>query len=588
MSTRFSAVIMTAIMFCGLRATAEESAFDPVAVLKALTPGRAATVTIPPGVYRLPHGNLALSNLKDVTINAKDVTFLASDTTHSAIRLTNCDHVTIDGLTIDYDPLPVTQGSIISINREAGTADFEVHAGYPELSKPFLIQRFHLFEKNEHRWKRGAPDFYIRKIERLEARKGRVYFQDDGLWQNHIEVGDRLAIGVGGAPALGFNNGCRNTYLKDVTIYSSPAAAIIIRFVESVGTFERLRIVPGPRPPGATQERLMSSWADAFNAAYARKGPVLDHCEFSYQGDDGVNLHGVILPVLEWQNGKTFLSMRLQGGEPWPQFLLPGDELRFLAEPDFRLLSTARIAKVEVADESLEKWRPLADKIWPTFNDSKKATFIRITLEKEITSVPAGSFCESFLTAAPDYIIRNSYFHDHRGRALRLMAGNGVVDRNRIERIKGVAISLGPEFGFWKEAGWVQNVSITNNKITDVGEGANLTWPDSYTIGAISIFARILPAGNKTVYYPGNENITISGNTIDGCPVDGINISAAQKVTVTDNTIRRINLQPGLSAGKDYGLIGGQPISTTQASAKISDNSIQEKPLSSASDQSGK
>lgn len=58
------------------------------------------------------------------------------------------------------------------------------------------------------------------------------------------------------------------------------------------------------------------------------------------------------------------------------------------------------------------------------------------------------------------------------------MASNGVIENNRFERIKHAAITVGAEYGYWREAGWVENIQIRNNRIRDVGCNMMLQ-PDS-------------------------------------------------------------------------------------------------------------
>jgi len=71
-------------------------------------------IVIPPGTYRLkPQDRIHLNfrNLEDVTIVARDVEIICTETTR-ALNIENCRNLHIIGLTIDYDPLPFTQGWI--------------------------------------------------------------------------------------------------------------------------------------------------------------------------------------------------------------------------------------------------------------------------------------------------------------------------------------------------------------------------------------------------------------------------------------------------------------------------------------------
>jgi hypothetical protein len=546
---------------------------DPVAYLQAL-PADVREVVIEPGVYRLPEKGLLLTEVSDLSIVADGVTFLATNPTGPALTFTHCADITVRGLTIDYDPLPFTQGTITAVDRAARTAEVEIDAGYPVLTELYLVNRMHLFEPDVHQLKPGAPDYYFKRFERISDTRGRIVFRENEPGLDFVEVGDRAAFNPRSESGVKIMEGCRGLRFEDVTIHTSPGLGVIVRFADEAGVFEGLKIVPGPPPAGATAERLLSTCADAFNAAYTRKGPVLDGCEFAYMGDDSLNLHGVVLPVLQWIDERTFLSMRHQANERFDRVIHPGDEVRFLGDRDYGLLATATIESFEIVDEPYSKWRPLALQFWPTFKHSKAATFFRVQLTEPVEGVPVGSISEYLITAASDFVVRDSYFHDHRGRGLRIMAGNGVIENNRFERIKDAGISMGPEFDFWREAGWVKDVTVRGNTFVRVGEGMPAIPEDLYTFGVITVFARATPEGHGTVYYPGNENLLIEGNRIEQSPRDGINISAARDVTVRDNHIEAVN-QGDLSAmGESFGLSSGQPITVNQASVLMEDNTI--------------
>ena len=51
----------------------------------------------------------------------------------SAIYLRNCSNVALKNFTIDYDPLPFTQGVITAVAPESKGFDFTIDEGYPDL-----------------------------------------------------------------------------------------------------------------------------------------------------------------------------------------------------------------------------------------------------------------------------------------------------------------------------------------------------------------------------------------------------------------------------------------------------------------------
>lgn len=89
------------------------------------------------------------------------------------------------------------------------------------------------------------------------------------------------------------------------------------------------------------------------------------------------------------------------------------------------------------------------------------------------------------------------------------MASRGVIEGNRFLRTKQAAITLGPEYAFWREAGWVQDVTVRNNAIENCGLSLDMTRASQCTLGAISIFAKKEDATGPQPFASDNRRITI-------------------------------------------------------------------------------
>jgi hypothetical protein len=563
------------IMIFNSGLAAAQPTWDLQAKVKEFAAGTETTLTFPPGRYALPKEGLVLRKLKGRSIIARGVTLVGTDLNATALQFQECVDVAVDGLTLDYDPLPFTQGRLTAVDRTNRTADFQVSAGYPELEAVYLEgKNVHLFEKDSPRWKEGVPDYYPRKIERLAADKGRLVFSENAAGLDQLAVGDRVVLNVRKKPGILVGSGCAGVRFINTTIHSAPGIGILIRFAEDAGTYEKVRVVPGPRPEGAGEDRLFSTSADAFNAAYARKGPVIKGCDFSFMGDDAVNLHGVMLPVVKWLNDRSFVSMRAHKSERFDLLIRPGDEVRFLKPPTYVIAATGRVEEASLWEKPDAGVLADIKKIWPTSKGEGEGVFYVIKLKERVAGVEPGDFCDIPATSAPGFEIRDSVFHDHRARGLRLMSNDGVVENCRFERLKGVAISIGPEYAFWREAGWCSDLVIRGNHITDVGLGANLGQADNYTTGAITIMGRRDPSKTDKSHFQGNARILVTGNVIEGCPVNGISVSAAKEVEITGNTIRKVNLVDSPKMAADYGLGEQKPISVPHGGAVLRDNVV--------------
>jgi parallel beta-helix repeat protein len=133
------------------------------------------------------------------------------------------------------------------------------------------------------------------------------------------------------------------------------------------------------------------------------------------------------------------------------------------------------------------------------------------------------------------------------------MASHGVIERNTFRRLKMNAVTVGAEYEFWREAGWVEDVKIRNNTIEDVGrDGAN-QGNEAYVLGAVGVFGRT-DRDSRFPVWPGNRSIVIEGNTIRDCPSAGIFVAAARDVQIRNNRLENCFYRPGESAGKNRGL----------------------------------
>lgn len=89
-------------------------------------------IVVPPGRYRVTprhQQHLVLRDLQDVRIIANGVEMICTETTR-ALTIENCQNLTVKGLTIDYDPLPYTQGRIVKLSENNTVHDIELFDGY--------------------------------------------------------------------------------------------------------------------------------------------------------------------------------------------------------------------------------------------------------------------------------------------------------------------------------------------------------------------------------------------------------------------------------------------------------------------------
>ncbi len=513
------------------------------------------------GVYRLSKG-LRFHQLKDFTFDGGGATLVMTDNV-IGVEVAQSRNVVLRNFKLDYDPLPFTQGKIIELDQKQNRFKIKIAEGYP---LPPRLERLnvHLFSPENREWKLNAVEFFNTKLQRAEA-DGEYWIKSGIKLDDYLKTGDLFAMDWRGNYGVKIN-GTENFRMNDVTIYTAPGLAIIGRFTTGEQIFERVVIGRGPLPPGATEPRLLSAAADGLNYAYCEKGPQVLDCDFSYQGDDSINLHSVTLPVVKIESPTQFLVLRSYPRESFPLVVKSGMRLRVLRNGDFDPVGEGVIQSMTVTRETME----IAEvkKLFHHFRPESdpRHTLYRITVKEPLT-IPEGAFIDIPAICGSDFVIRGNYFHDHRGRGTRIMASDGVIENNRFERIKQNAITVGAEYGFWREAGWAENVMIRNNKIKDVGTDTRMTSPDSYAPGAISLIVRPEP-GVKNVA-SGNRNISIIDNEIDGCSGAAIVLHAVDGATVRGNKISNACRGNIDRAGSNYGFKITKAIEVTPSAKNI-------------------
>lgn len=555
-----TAVFAAALTGTILNAQPPENAIAD-AIRKAAKNGQ-TQVKIAPGTYRQKK-TITLDGIKNLSVDAAGVTLQMTSPT-TAIRINGCSGLTIKGLTLDYDPLPFTQATVTAIAADRQSFSFRVHDGYPRLSTPFAVNRAHLFDGKTRLWKNGAADLYGKVV---------IDTPDTGTFklnrpEPQLTSGDMIVINLRLTHGFHIGGLSSNIRFEDVTILTSPGLGICGRFNLGDDYF-RVTIKRGPKPTGATEDRLFSTAADAFNYAYTRKGPTLDRCDFSFMGDDSVNLHTAAMPIIKY-NDATIITARPQGREEFPEIIKPGDDIRILAPDNFNIVGTAKIksfrdSSVKLEPNLLKSFYPVAE-----HRASTKFTVYEVAITDLQGTIPSGAFFDIPAIAASGYKIINSSFHDHRGRGLRLMSSDGLIENNSLARIKHAAISVGGEYAFWREAGWVNNITIRNNRLSDIGTGSDIVADNSYVPGALAVFAQLKDYRNVV---PANQNIIISGNTVEKCPVPGIFVYAADRIDITGNRLIDTCNNKTAKPGSKFGFKAVTPLSVNNSvNVKTADN----------------
>jgi hypothetical protein len=483
-------------------------------------------IVIPPGVYRVKPQNghhLYFKDLKNVEIIAKDVEMVCTETIR-AITFENCEKVVLRGMTVDYDPLPFTQGRITAMAPDKRWLDFEIFDGYPEN----LEARVEIFDQKTETLKRGVIDCAEKPFESLGQRRYRLLKPENYQYNpdaDKEEVGDILVTNSNYSPG-GQNahaivsSGCKNLVLEDIRLYASNCFSYLEYNCD--GT-QYIRCSINRRPletdlkPRAIR-RLRSSNADAFHSKHAVRGPQIIGCTAKWQGDDCVNICGEYYMIMgSHKNAVRILATRdinLKVGDPVELVSYTGERL-----PDAKVVAIAPDGTVSAEEsEFLLKQRMNEQNKQTMSNPETKA--LSITLDREV-NLPMGSVIGSMNHMGNGFLVQDCDFGMNRSRGILIKSSNGKIIGNRTTGNWGHGIQIAPEW-WWLESGSSNDVEIRDNIIKDCRDIA------------IIIEAR---AGNGQRAPAGAHNrITLTNNSITDSPLPNVVVTSTKGLTITGNT----------------------------------------------------
>lgn len=488
----------------------------------------ARRIVIPPGRYRVaPKGcvHLRLSKLRDVHLVMKGVELVCTQTT-LALQISDCARVRLSGLTIDYDPLPFTQGRIIALGPDKEWLEFELLKGYPQDK---LEQRIEIFDARTGELK-VATRYDWQPFEKIGERTYRVRRGPGHRYNPKADIeeaGDFLVTNnqwaPGGAiPHTIVSGGNTEVVLEDVTVYGSTCMSFLEYNCDKT-TYLRCRLDRRPLehdPVTREWRRLRSGNADAFHSVGARRGPQIISCQASYMGDDGVNIRGHYATVASAE-GRT---IRLLGnGKPdfhkddplelmtYEGVRLPDNMVVGEPEPDGR--STPEIAAFfsrQHMNESIRKG----------LSDPGLAVW-KIAVRDPV-SLPAGSVVCAKNRIGSGFVVKDSIFGPNRSRGILIKGSNGSVSGNTCRGNWGTGILVSPEW-WWMEAGSSDDLVVAGNRISDCRDV-------SINILAHAGSGKAAPAG-------AHNRIEVRGNTIATARLPALQVSSVKDGVIKGNTI---------------------------------------------------
>jgi hypothetical protein len=496
---------------------------------KALAAGQ-KRVVVPPGRYRVKpqrYCHLRLRDLQDVEIIAKDVEMVCTETT-LALSIDNCRNLALRGMTIDYDPLPFTQGRIVALAPDKSWLEFEIIEGYPEN----LEMRIEIFDqrtellKVETRYDWGKFESLGNRRYRVSRGTGHRFDPKKDL----EEVGDILVTNSSTAPggqaghAIVTANSA-NVVLEDIRLYASNCFSYLEHDCDGT-TYRRCSIDRRPLeedllPRGL--RRLRSSNADAFHSKHAVRGPQIISCTAKYQGDDCVNICGEYYMVMgSSQNTIRMLSRHKSN-------ISVGDSVELVSYTGERL-ADAKVVAMEAAGKVKSEEQTFLKA--QHMNQHNKENLSKpdtdawtLTLDRAV-ALPMGSVVASTRHTGNGFLVKDCDFGFNRSRGILIKGSNGQVIGNRLTGCWMASVLVAPEW-WWLESGSSSDLVIADNQIIDC------------RATAIEVVARggtgaLAPSG-------AHKNIVIRNNTILNSPLPTIYVTSTDKLVISGNQFKPLD-----------------------------------------------
>lgn len=234
-------------------------------------------------------------------------------------------------------------------------------------------------------------------------------------------------------------------------------------------------------------DNRISTTADGVHIANTNGKFRISGCDFSFMGDDDVNVHDNIATVTDKLDEKT-VEIYTNANN------FAADDTAIFSSKDFdRLGFSAEVTSVE----------------------GKKLTF-----DKELPDyIVKDCIVSNGSIDSGNYVISGNYFHENRARGLLLQSNNGLCESNRFYKTMAnpIKVIMDISSGLWLEGTGVNGLVIRNNSFVECNV---VEWSAQISIST-NIDGK---SADSTLFY----NITVENNSFDnfyGRLVDASNVS---------------------------------------------------------------
>lgn len=433
---------------------------------------------------------IMLDGLKNVLIDADGAQFIFENPNY--FHIVNCNCIEIRGLGITWNLDVSRLASLVKIrNASKESHSFELEfTELNEVSADIPIMAFTKYDP-ETLTPGTRQDFKenyvyqfpgsIKAVEKTEHNVLKV--THDGSLDNYTD-GEvyLLRHHVYGGNAFNVYNTSSITF-SGIKLYAVAGMGWLIE--NRSEHFQLLGCVIGLDPEH--DDNRISTTADGVHIANTNGKFRISGCDFSFMGDDDVNVHDNIATVTDKLDEKT-VEIYTNANN-----FAAGDTAIFSSKGFDRLGFSAEVTSVE----------------------GKKLTF-----DKELPDyIVKDCIVSNGSIDSGNYVISGNYFHENRARGLLLQSNNGLCESNRFYKTMAnpIKVIMDISSGLWLEGTGVNGLVIRNNSFVECNV---VEWSAQISIST-NIDGK---SADSTLFY----NITVENNSFDnfyGRLVDASNVS---------------------------------------------------------------
>lgn len=433
---------------------------------------------------------IMLDGLKNVLIDADGAQFIFENPNY--FHIVNCNCIEIRGLGITWNLDVSRLASLVNIrNASKESHSFELEfTELNEVSADIPIMAFTKYDPEtltpgtRQDFKENYVYQFPGSIKTVEKTGHNVLkVTHDGSLDNYTD-GEvyLLRHHVYGGNAFNVYNTSNITF-SGIKLYAVAGMGWLIE--NRSEHFQLLGCVIGLDPEH--DDNRISTTADGVHIANTNGKFRISGCDFSFMGDDDVNVHDNIATVTDKLDEKT-VEIYTNANN-----FAAGDTAIFSSKGFDRLGFSAEVTSVE----------------------GKKLTF-----DKELPDyIVKDCIVSNGSIDSGNYVISGNYFHENRARGLLLQSNNGLCENNRFYKIMAnpIKVIMDISSGLWLEGTGVNGLVIRNNSFVECNV---VEWSAQISIST-NIDGK---SADSTLFY----NITVENNSFDnfyGRLVDASNVS---------------------------------------------------------------